>query len=173
MKRRNVALAATTLTLATIFFTGGFIGIGAEPAADADATRARREVRMLDDLYKNAIVLITKHYVNDDNDLAAGEAFKALFASMKEKGWHEVRLVDASGEPIEPGNSPKDDFEKEAIRRMLASEPYYDQVVSEEGKRYLRAATPIPVVMDKCIMCHENYRGKKIIGSLAYRLPLQ
>lgn len=145
------------------------------PAADADLERARREVRLLDDIYKTSIVLITTYYVNDDEDLAAGSAFKALFAAVEKKGWHEVRLLDASGEPYNDDNSPGEGFEKRAIQKLLDGEASYDEVEQEGGRRYLRAATAIPVVMDKCIMCHENYRDVpkgRAIGALGYRVPI-
>ena len=61
--------------------------------------------------------------------------------------------------------------------KLKGGEAYYDQVVRKDGKRYLRAATPIPVVLDKCIMCHDNYKAAKekgqIIGSLSYTLPIE
>ncbi|HEX4129082.1 MAG TPA: DUF3365 domain-containing protein [Pirellulales bacterium] len=145
-----------------------------QPPVDQDTLeRARREVRLLDDIYKSAIVLITKHYVEESSDLPAGEAFKVLFHSMDEKGWHEVRLLDASGEPLNDENKPHDEFERRAIKVMLAEKPYYEEVDIQKGELFLRASTPIPVVMEKCIMCHENYRGKKIIGALGYTLPLK
>ena len=55
---------------------------------------------------------------------------------------------------------------------LLDGKPYVEELATKDGKRYLRAATPIPVVMEKCTMCHENYRGKKVIGALGYTLPL-
>jgi len=144
-------------------------------AKDPAVERARREVRMLDDIYKTSIVLITTHYVHDDEDLPAGSAFKALFAAVKEKGWHEVRLLDATGEPYEEENLPKTAFEKTAVKQLLAGKPAYDEVVTEGNKRYLLAATAIPVVMDKCILCHESYRTVKkgqAIGALGYKVPI-
>jgi hypothetical protein len=151
-------------------------GAAAKPdKADPAVERARREVRMLDDIYKTAIVLITTHYVEDDNDLPAGSAFKALFSAVKEKGWHEVRLLDATGEPYEPANSPKAGFEKKAIGELLKGKSVYDEVVTEDGKRFLKSATAIPVVMDKCILCHENYRSVpkgRAIGALGYKVPI-
>jgi hypothetical protein len=147
--------------------------LGDSAPDDQDLRRARREVKLLDDLYKTAIVLVTQHYVNESSDMPAGEAFKALFAGMREKGWHEVRLLDASGEPINDQNRPQDDFERAAIAALLKGQPYYEQVTHKDGKPVLRAATPIPVVMEKCTMCHENYRGKKVIGALGYALPLE
>lgn len=146
-----------------------------QAAKDPATERARREVRMLDDIYKTSIVLVTTHYVDDKNSLPAGSAFKALFAAVKEKGWHEVRLLDATGDPYEPSNAPKEGFEKRAVKKILDGTAYYDEVVEERGKKYLLAATTIPVVMDKCILCHENYKGVakgKAIGALGYRIPI-
>lgn len=148
----------------------------ADPVAKDPATeRARREVRMLDDIYKTSIVLITTHYVDNKDSLPAGSAFKALFAAVKEKGWHEVRLLDATGDPYEPTNAPKDGFEKRAIAKLLEGKASYDEVAKEGDKKFLYAATAIPVVMDKCVLCHENYKGVpagKAIGAIGYKVPI-
>lgn len=150
----------------------------AEPDAaksEPAVARARQVVRMLDDIYKSAIVLITTHYVDEASDMPAGEAFKALFAMVKEKGWHEVRLVDASGDPVNEENLPQAGFEQAAIAKLKAGETYWEAVTERDGKRYLQAATAIPVVLQKCVMCHENYSkvGKdQPIGALAYVVPL-
>lgn len=147
-----------------------------EDKSDPALERTRKQVRMLDDLYKSAIVLITEKYVNSDTDLPAGSAFKALFTAMKKKGWHEVRLVDATGEPIMEANAPADDFEKEAIKQLLAGKTGYEKVVEKGKERYLRSATVIPVVMKKCTMCHPHYADAKpgqAIGALSYTLPIE
>lgn len=149
------------------------------PAATPDAAalaRTRKQVRMLDDLYKTAVVLITEHYVSEKADLAAGSAFQALFAAMKKKGWHEVRLLDATGQPYEEKNAPADDFERRAIAALKSGKPYFDEVVARDGKSYLRAATPIPVVMKKCTLCHEHYADAKpgeAIGALGYTILIE
>ena len=143
---------------------------------DPALERTRKQVRMLDDLYKTAIVLITDKYVNSDSDLPAGTAFQALFGAMKKKGWHEVRLVDATGEPLVAKNAPADDFEKEAIKQLLAGKAGYEQVIEKDKKRFLRSATAVPVVMEKCIMCHPHYKDApkgQAIGLLSYTLPIE
>lgn len=144
---------------------------------DAAVARTRKQVKMLDDIYKTAVVLITTHYVNDESDLAAGEAAVALFDAIKKKGWHEVRLLDATGDPIEAKNSPRDAFEKKAIERIKAGDDWYEEVVEIDGQKHLRAATPIPVVLDKCIMCHAHYADFKkkgqAIGSLSYTIKVE
>ncbi len=147
-----------------------------EKKEDPAIERTRRQVRMLDDLYKTAIVLITTHYVEEDSDLAAGDAFQALFKTMKDKGWHEVRLLDATGEPYDDDNTPRDAFEKQAVEQLKGGESYVDEVITKDGQRYLRAATAIPVVMEKCVMCHEHYADVpegQAIGALGYILPIE
>lgn len=169
-----VAAIASAIAIST------FLASGPSQAANTtNATtpleRTRREVRMLDDIYKTSIVLITTHYVDNKESLPAGSAFKALFAEVKKKGWHEVRLLDATGDPYEPSNAPKEGFETRAVAKLLAGQPAYDEVVTEDGKQYLLAATAIPVVMDKCVLCHENYKGVpagKAIGALGYKVPI-
>jgi hypothetical protein len=144
--------------------------------ADPALERTRKQVRMLDDLYKTAVVLITDKYVHSDNDLPAGTAFQALFGAMKKKGWHEVRLVDATGDPLVEKNAPADEFEKEAVKQLLAGQSGHEQVIEKDNRRYLRSATPIPVVMKKCAMCHPHYDDAKpgqAIGALAYTIPIE
>lgn len=146
-----------------------------ETKVDAAVETARREVKMLDDIYKTSIVLITQHYVHTDKDLPAGEAFKLLFESVSEKGWHDVRLMDASGEPLNDENIPKKGFERDAVKEILAGKASVDKIVTVDGKRYLLAATAIPVVMEKCIMCHDNYADLpkgKAIGAMSYKIPI-
>ncbi len=149
----------------------------AEPAkSDPAVERTRREVRMLDDIYKTSIVLITTHYVDDKDSLPAGSAFKALFDTVREKGWHEVRLIDATGDPYNAENAPKDGFEKMAIKKLVGGKSMVDEVVTEGNKRYLLAATAIPVVMEKCVLCHANYKDVPkgvAIGALGYKVPIQ
>jgi len=143
---------------------------------DPALKRTRKTVRMLDDVYKTAVVLITEHYVNDEDDLPAGTAAIALFDAIKKKGWHEVRLLDATGEPYDDKNVARDAFDREATKQLKAGSAFYDQVEKKDGKRYLRAATPIPVVSKKCVMCHSHYADAKKgepIGLLSYTIAIE
>lgn len=179
---KKIAFFSLLTTVAAILGSCMFHATGAVKAVaatddvkDPAVERARREVKMLDDIYKTSIVLITEHYVNDDSALAAGSAFKALFEAVAKKGWHEVRLVDATGQPYSDLNLPKAGFEKDAIRQLLEGKPAVDKVVTEGDEKFLLAATAIPVVMEKCIMCHENYRNVpkgQAIGALSYKVPI-
>mgnify|MGYP003507413070 CR=1 FL=1 len=67
---------------------------------------------------------------------------------------------------------------KEEILRILAREGFikgYERV-DVDGKPYLRALTPVPVVMDKCVMCHAHYKNAEkgqAIGAVAYIVPIE
>ncbi len=150
--------------------------VAQESNADPALARARDTVRMLDDIYKTAVVLITDKYVNDEDDFPAGSAAIALFDAINKKGWHEVRLLDVTGDPYDEKNSARDAFERDAVKQLKAGKDYYENVVEQEGKKYLRAATSVPVVMKKCVMCHPHYAQAKegeAIGALSYRLEIK
>ncbi len=142
---------------------------------DALLERARREVRMLDDIYKGGIVTITQHYVTDEDSVPAGTAFKKLFVAAEKKGWHKVRLLDATGDPYSVDNEAESAFEKMAVKKLVAGETNVETIEVRKGVRHLLVATPIPVVFEKCIMCHDNYSDVpkgQAIGALSYVVPI-
>ncbi len=156
---------------------GKLLGQEAESNDDAAIKRTRKTVRMLDDIYKGGIVAITANYVNDKDTIPAGTAFKQVFKSAEEKGWHTVRLVDGLGEPLNEENAPMDKFEKKALKSLVAGETaWYEKEEMIDGKRTLRVATAVPVVFEKCIMCHDNYEGVpkgQAIGALTYKITIE
>ncbi|MGH6852396.1 MAG: c-type heme family protein, partial [Methylocella sp.] len=140
---------------------------------DAAVERTRQEVKMLDDLFKNAIVLIDDHYVKTPSDLPAATAAKALWAALKKDGWYDVRILGLLDVIGDPDDAPKDAFEQAAAKKLLAGQTPDEEVVAQGGKRYLRVATGIPVVSENCVMCHENFKGNKgNVGALSYTVPV-
>jgi hypothetical protein len=143
--------------------------------SEAELERTRRTVKMLDDVYKQTIVLITDKYVHDENDFPAGSAAVTLFKNITEKGWHKVRLIDATGSPYKPENVARDEFEKQGIAELKNGKDYVEEVVTADGKHHLRVLTPVPVVMEKCVMCHAHYLDAKEgepIGAISYSLVI-
>jgi hypothetical protein len=167
--------AAIASSLGAVALVARAAGADAASPAPSKLTveQARREVRLLDDLYKTAIVYINDVYVEDANSVAAGETARDLFAAMKAKGWHDARLVDATGKPLNDENAPCDEFEKAAIKKILAGETYVDQVVSEKGGNYLRAATLVPAINDKCVLCHPGNKVGAVLGAVSYKIPVE
>lgn len=171
------------MSLSLVLLAGaGALAVAAEknPAApksdDAAVERSRQTVAMLDNIYKQTIVLITDKYVHEEDDFPAGSAAVQLFANISKGGSHQVRLIDATGEPYEPANVAKDDFEKEGIKRLKAGDKTFEKVVEKDGERHLRVLTPVPVVMKKCVMCHPHYKNAKEgepIGAISYTMPIK
>lgn len=175
---QTIAMSAALVILS---FSAFQLPAGEEAATDdakspvRTVDQVRREVKMLDDIYKGGIVTITQHYVNDTDTIPAGTAFKKLFESAEKNGWHRVRLVDATGEPLSDENVAEDDFEKSAIKELVEGKPWVEAIEMREGVKHLRVATPIPVVFEKCTMCHDNYEDTKpgqAIGALTYVVPI-
>lgn len=176
MTRRNITIVAVAgvAGLLSAWVVGQAFDKATAGSAPPEALeRARREVRMLDDLYKTAVVLVNDNYVQDESSFAAGEWARLVFTAMKEKGWHNARLVDATGNPLNDENKPADAFEARAVKSLLAGESYLDEVETRGGKHYLRAMTVVPAVNQKCVICHPTRKVGDVLGGISYTLPIE
>jgi hypothetical protein len=178
MKRWSVVGLAVVVAGASMWACLAPSAVSAEsPKVDEAAVkRARKAVQMLDNIYKQTIVLITDKYVNDEDDFPAGSAAVVLFRNITKSGSHEVRLIDATGSPYVDTNVAETEFEKEGLKKLKNGEQYVEKVVEKDGKPRLLALTPVPVVLKKCIMCHPHYADAKKgepIGAISYSLPLE
>jgi hypothetical protein len=174
--------AAASVVAVSVFKSGSVNVVKAEdkaPATKPDSAaveRSRKAVQTLDNIFKQTIVLVTDKYVHDEDDFAAGSAAVLLFKNISESGDNKVRLIDATGKPYDDENVAKDDFEREGIKRLKAGAQLHEQVVSEDGKHQLRTLTAVPVVMEKCVMCHAHYADAKKgepIGAISYTVPIE
>src|SRR5262245_20271799 len=155
------------------------LGFAARPQAEepkkpdpAAVERTRAEVKMLDALYKNAVVSITKNYVNQQADTPAAAVAKDVFVAMKQGKFHDARLVDVSGKPKNKENVAKTDFEKRAVKEIKSGKEYFEELAEVDGKPVLRVATVVPAVLDQCVVCHGK-REKKLLGTIVYELPIK
>lgn len=138
--------------------------------------RSRETVKLLDNIFKQTVVMVTDKYVHDEDDFAAGSAAVLLFKNITESSDNTIRLIDATGQPYESDNVAKDEFEKEGIKKLKAGATGHEQIVTKDGKPFLRAMTPVPVVMQKCVMCHAHYADAKQgepIGAISYTVPIK
>jgi len=141
-----------------------------DPAAVA---RAKDMVKMLDDLYKTAVVGITKTYVDKQDDTPAAIVAMKVFAAMDEKGYHKTRLIDITGQPMRKENVARSDFEKRAIAKLKAGDAYFGEVGTKDGKPVYRAATLVPAVMKQCVSCHHHVKEGEKLGALIYEVPVK
>ncbi len=138
------------------------------PAADPALERTREQVKMLDELYKNAVVSITNKY----DGPPAIKVAKEVFAAMEKSGWHKAKLVDASGNPQNEANLPRTDFEKRAALAMQAGKLYFEEIEGKGPERKLYAATVVPAVTKKCATCHGVKKGD-LLGFIRYEISVK
>jgi len=138
------------------------------PAADPALERTREQVKMLDELYKNAVVSITNKY----DGPPAIKVAKDVFAAMEKSGWHKAKLVDASGSPQNEANLPRTEFEKRAAAAIRAGKPYFEEIDGKGPGRKLYAATIVPAVTKKCAKCHGVSEGD-LLGFIRYEIPVK
>jgi hypothetical protein len=143
-----------------------------KPADAAAVERARETVKMLDDLYKTAVVAITNKYVEQQSDTPAAAIAKEVFDAMHKKGWHHARLVDATGKPKNKANVAQTDFEKKAVEEIQGGKTYYEMLGEKDGKPVLRAATLVPSVLKQCAVCHGGKEGR-VLGTIVYEVPVK
>jgi hypothetical protein len=80
------------------------------------------------------------------------------------------RLLDGTGEPLDPRNVPNGDFERDALEDALAGQT--TQIVAQ-GK--LLTVVPLPFADANCALCHTNYfdfEPGEIVGAVSLQLPL-
>jgi hypothetical protein len=144
-------------------------GLRAEDSASEPAlAQAREQAKMLDELYKNAVVSITNKYEGPP----AVKVAKDVFGAMEKSGWHRARLVDATGSPQNEANLPQTAFEKRAVAVIRSGQPYYEEVAGEGVERTLHVATVVPAVVKKCATCHGVEQGD-LLGFIRYEIPVR
>lgn len=166
-------LAAAIASAVLLVLTNGPAPIlrGQEPTIKEDPAleRARAQVKMLDDLYKTAVVSITERYQRGQPAIMVA---KDVFGAMSKAQHHSARLVDASDSPLGVDNSPTTDFEKRAAEAMKRGDSYIDEVVGDGKNRRLLAATIVPAVHKRCAECHGVEEGD-LLGFIRYDLPIR
>ncbi len=177
MRRNRLMASLAVVACATVGLIAYGQGTKDQPKVDPEAlAQARDTVKMLDDVYKSAIVVFTDKFVTKEGDVPAGAFAVPWMEEVSKHGTHKVRLIDVTGEPIDEKNTAKSDFEKAAVKKIKAGESYVEETATIDGKLVLQAATSVPVVMEKCVMCHPNYeqvpQGQSI-GAITYEFPLK
>ncbi|GAX62621.1 ribulose 1,5-bisphosphate carboxylase, large subunit [Candidatus Scalindua japonica] len=134
--------------------------------------RGRQTVKMLDEMYKTFIVLVTDEYVKDETMFSALTISKKVFERMSAKGWYNARLLDATGDPHNPDNSARTKFERDAIEAFIDGKSFYEKVEKVDGVYYYKAATSVSIVTDGCTICHPHNKQGDLLGGISYSFPL-
>lgn len=168
---KRMRMAAAGLVAVTVLGVNT-TGADTKEPDKAALERTREQVKMLDDLYKTAVVGMTEVYGAKQSAKPAAVVAGLVFDAMKKKGWHTARLVDATGDPKNEENVAKTDFEKKAVKAMQDGKTTYEEVAEADGKPVLRTATVVPAVLESCAKCH-GVKKNDLLGTIVYELPIK
>lgn|SRR5574340_809350 len=85
-------------------------------------------------------------------------------------GLYSARLV--SQNPMNPANTPKDNFENEAIRAIMAGAESYARRDDVNGVQTFRRAVVDKASSAACLSCHTNNQVGDTLGMLSLSLPM-
>jgi hypothetical protein len=141
-------------------------------AVEKAVKRARQTVKMLDEMYKTFIILITDEYVKDSTMFSALTISKKVFEKMNKNRWYKARLLDATGAPHNPENTPRTKFERDAIEAFIYGNSFYEKIEKDESKYYYKAVTSVSIVTDGCTICHPDNKQGDLLGGISYTFSL-
>ncbi len=168
MKRTLIAAVATAICCLTLLPKA----MAFDRWENLNAKEAKIIVKLLDDVYKFWIVFDTKDHVENMGRIPSATISKEVFAEMEKKGWHSGRIITATKNFFNPDNRPRDDFEKEAVKALKGGADFFDRVEVVKGKKVFRAATPVPLVIKECKICHVTAKEDELMGALVYTIPV-
>ena len=97
-------------------------------------------------------------------------AVREMGEEASRTGLYSARLV--SQNPMNPANTPKDNFENEAIRAIMAGADHYSRRDDVNGVQTFRRAVADKASSSACLSCHTNNQVGDTLGMLSLSLPM-
>ncbi len=128
-------------------------------AAKIKKSKAGSEIQVLKD-----------HAGNADAIPIPATAVREMGEEATRSGMYSARLV--SQNPMNPSNSPKDNFENEAIRAIMAGAESYARRDEVNGVPTFRRAVVDKATTAACLSCHTSNQVGDTLGMLSVALPM-
>jgi methyl-accepting chemotaxis protein len=97
-------------------------------------------------------------------------AVREMGEEANRTGLYNARLI--SQNPMNPSNSPKDNFENEAIRAIMGGAESYARRDEVNGVPTFRRATVDKASSTACLSCHTNSQVGDVLGMLSMSVPM-
>ncbi len=133
--------------------------IAANYAAKIKKSRAGSEIQVLKD-----------HAGNPDAIPVPATAVREMGEEASRTGTYSARLV--SQNPMNPTNAPKDNFENEAIRAIMAGAESYARRDEVNGVPTFRRAVVDKATTAACLSCHTSNQVGDTLGMLSVGVPM-
>ena len=90
--------------------------------------------------------------------------------TLAKEGVYNARVISLS--PLNPKNSGKDSFEKDALKALAAGDKGYSKIETVGGKMMYRRATPDLASVKACVTCHEGKQVGDMLGAVSVQIPM-
>ncbi|HET9961022.1 MAG TPA: methyl-accepting chemotaxis protein [Nitrospiraceae bacterium] len=116
------------------------------------------------------IQVLKEHAGNPDAIPVPATAVREMGEEATKSGLYSARLV--SQNPLNPANSPKDNFENEAMRAIMSGAESYARRDDVNGVPNFRRAVVDKATTAACISCHTSNQVGDTLGMLTVALPM-
>jgi len=118
----------------------------------------------------NEIQVVKDHASMADAIPFPATAVREMGEEASRTGLYNVRLI--SQNPMNQSNTPKDNFENEAIRAIMAGAESYSRRDEVNGVQTFRRATVDKATSTACLSCHTNNQVGDVLGMLSMSMPM-
>lgn len=87
-----------------------------------------------------------------------------------QKGLYNIRFI--SSNPLNPENSPMDDFEKEGLQALVDGKVEYFRVDGNGTGKVFRWMAPDTATTEDCLNCHPSKKVGDVLGAMSVALPM-
>lgn len=116
-------------------------------------------------------VVVAKDHLDNPNAIPfPATATREMGDEAMKTGLFGTRLF--SQNPLNAQNSPKDTFETEALRAIMAGADSYSRMEDANGTPTFRRATPDKATSAACISCHSDKQIGDTLGVLSVTMPM-
>ena len=118
----------------------------------------------------NEIQVVKDHANMADAIPFPATAVREMGEEANRTGLYNARLI--SQNPMNPSNAPKDNFENEAIRAIMAGAESYARRDDVNGIPTFRRAVVDKASSTACLSCHTNNQVGDVLGMLSLSVPM-
>ena len=142
--------------------------------AQIEVTRAYIAKNYVGKLKKSSLGVqlhIARDHEEDPNAIPfPATATQEIGRELGKQGIFQARLV--SGQPMNPDNAPRDEFEKKAVELINNGAESYSDIQVLNGVPTFRRASADLASVEACVNCHVGKQMGDVIGLLSISIPI-
>lgn len=142
--------------------------------AQIEVTRAYIAKNYVGKLKKSSLGVqlhIARDHEADPNAIPfPATATQEIGRELGKQGIFQARLV--SGQPMNPDNAPRDEFEKKAVELINNGADSYSDIQVMNGVPMFRRASADLASVEACVNCHVGKQLGEVIGLLSISIPI-